>query len=254
MSSPQVRDGMHESVLGGLKQRRINMPRKTFDEELQRLEDEVLILGSMVEEAIIESVEILEKRDLEAARRLIAGDRAINNKRFAIEADALTLIATQQPLASDLRILATILEIATELERMGDYAKGIAKVNLMIGDVALLKAAAHFPPMAERARHMLDQALEAFARRDTSLARSIPAADNEMDALHNQVYRELLTVTAADKGTLDQATLLLWVAHNLERVADRAVNICERVVFTVTGEMVEMDVEEGEDLGLEGIA
>ncbi len=230
------------------------MPREIFDQQLQRLQDEVLVLGTMVEEAIIESVEILKKRDLEAARRLIAGDRAINDKRFAIEADALTLIATQQPLASDLRTIATVLEIATELERMGDYAKGIAKINLMLSDQALLKPAVHFPVMAEKARHMLHEALEAFVQRDATRACSIPATDEEMDALHNQVYRELLTVTAADKGTVDQATLLLWVAHNLERTADRVINICERVVFTVTGEMREMDVDEGRDIGLEGIA
>jgi len=230
------------------------MPRKTFDQELQRLEDEVLVLGSMVEIAIIESVEALKNRDQEAARRLVAGDRAINEKRFAIEADALTLIATQQPLASDLRIIATVLEITTELERMGDYAKGIAKVNLMMGEEPPLKPFAQVPLMAEKARHMLHQALEAFVLRDVALARAIADEENEMDALHNQVYRELLAFIMDDPSTINRATYLLWVAHNLERTGDRVVNICERVVFTVTGEMVEMDVEEGEDLGLEGIA
>ncbi len=230
------------------------MPRKTFDQELQRLEDEVLVLGSMVEKAIIESVEALKNRDQEAARRLVAGDRAINEKRFAIEADALTLIATQQPLASDLRTIATVLEITTELERMGDYAKGIAKVNLMMGEEPPLKPFAQVARMGEKARHMLHQALEAFVLRDVALARAIADEENEMDALHNQVYRELLAFIMDDPSTINRATYLLWVAHNLERTGDRVVNICERVVFTVTGEMVEMDVEEGEDLGLEGIA
>lgn len=230
------------------------MPRETFDQELQSLQDEVLVLGSMVENAIIESVETLKQRDREAARRLITGDRAINDKRFAIEADALTLIATQQPLASDLRTIATVLEIATELERMGDYAKGIAKINLMMGEEPLLKPFTQIPRMAEKVRDMLHRALEAFARRDANLACALPAGDEEVDELHNQVYRELLTLTMADKGTVDQATQLLWVAHNLERVADRAVNICERVVFTVTGEMVEMDVENGwPDSGMAGV-
>jgi len=230
------------------------MPRKTFDQELQRLEDEVLVLGSMVEKAIIESVEAFENRDQEAARRLVAGDRDINEKRFAIEADALTLIATQQPLATDLRTIATVLEITTELERMGDYAKGIAKVNLMMGEEPPLKPFAQVPRMGEKARHMLHQALEAFVQRDVALARAIADEENEMDALHNQVYRELLAFIMDDPSTINRATYLLWVAHNLERTGDRVVNICERVVFTVTGEMVEMDVEEGEDLGLEGIA
>jgi len=229
------------------------MPRETFDQELQRLEREVLVLGSMVENAITESVEALKRRDWETSRRLIAGDRVINEKRFAIESDALTLIATQQPLAGDLRTLATVLEIATELERMGDYAKGIAKINLMLAEEPLLQPFDHIPRMAEKARHMLRRALEAFAQRDVALARSIPAADDEIDTLHNHIYRELLMLTTADKHTLDQATLLLWVVHNLERVADRAVNICERVVFTVTGEMVEMEVDNGPEAGMAGV-
>jgi phosphate transport system protein len=230
------------------------MPRETFDQELQRVQDEVLVLGRMVEDAIIESVETLQRRDREAARRLVVADRVINEKRFAIEADALTLIATQQPLASDLRTIATVLEIATELERMGDYAKGIAKINLMLGDEPLLKPFTQISRMAEMGRDMLQRALEAFAQRDATLARAVPAADEEIDELHNHIYRELLTLTMADKGTVDQATQLLWVAHNLERVADRAVNICERVVFTVTGEMLEMDVENGwPDSGMAGV-
>ncbi len=229
------------------------MLRATFDQELKRLEDEVLAMGSMVEGALSESVEALKKRDRESARSLILGDRAINDKRFTIESDALTLIATQQPLASDLRTIATVLEIATELERMADYAKGIAKINLMLGEEPLLKPFEHIPYMAEKAGLMLRRALEAFAQRDLALARRMPAADDEIDALHNQVYRELLTVTTADKHVLDQATLLLWVVHNLERVADRAVNICERVVFTVTGEMVEMEVDDGPEAGMAGV-
>ena len=219
------------------------MVRKTFDEELRRLEDEVLVLGSMVEQAIINSVEVLKSRDLEAARRLIAQDQKINEKRFAIEHDVLTLIATQQPVASDVRILASVLEIITELERMGDYAKGIGKISLMIGEEPLVKPLVDIPRMAEKARDLLHRALEAFVHRDVAAARAIPAEDDEVDALYNQVYRELITLIIANPRVIDQATYLLWVAHNLERVADRVTNICERVVFTVTGEMVEMDTE-----------
>jgi phosphate transport system protein len=226
------------------------MPRETFDRELQRLQDEMLTLGSMVENALIESVEILKRRDMEGSRRLIAQDRVINEKRFAIEADTLVLIATQQPMASDLRILAAILVLATELERIGDYAKGIARINLMIGEGPLIKPLIDVPRMAEKARDMLHRALEAFIRQDTALARAIPAEDQEMDALYNQVYRELMTFIMSDPRNIDQANYLLWVAHNLERAADRVTNICERVVFTVTGEMMEMDVE---DSGLESI-
>jgi phosphate transport system protein len=220
-------------------------PRETFDRELQRLQDEILALGSMVENALTESVEILKRRDMEGSRRLIAQDRAINEKRFAIEADALILIATQQPMAGDVRTLAAILELSTELERIGDYAKGIARINLMMGEGPLIKPLIDIPRMAEKARAMLHRALDAFVRRDVDLARAIPAEDDEVDALYNQVYRELITLILTNPRTIDQANYLLWVAHNLERAADRVTNICERVVFTVTGKMMEMDSEEG---------
>jgi phosphate transport system protein len=227
------------------------MPRETFDRELQRIQDELLLLGSMVEHALIESVETLKRRDLEGARRIIAGDQVINEKRFAIESDCLVLIATQQPMAGDLRTLAAVLEIATELERIGDYAKGIARINLMMGEQPLLKPLIDIPRMAEKSRDMLHRALEAFIRRDVALARAIPTEDAEVDALYDQVYRELLIFMIADPRTIDRATHLLWVAHNLERSADRVTNICERVIFTVTGEMMEMDVE---DKGFESIS
>jgi phosphate transport system protein len=226
------------------------MPRETFDRELQRLQDDILALGSIVENTLMKSVEILKRRDMEGSQRLIAHDRLINEKRFAIEADALVLIATQQPMAGDLRTIAAVLDIVSELERIGDYAKGIAKINLMMGEKPLLKPLIDVPRMAEKARDMLHRALDAFIRRDVDLARAIPAEDDEIDGLYNQVYRELLTYIISDPRTIDQATYLLWVAHNLERAADRVTNICERVVFTVTGEMVEMDVENS---GIEGV-
>lgn len=218
--------------------------RTAFDQELRRLQDEVLVLGSMVENALVESVETLKRRDMEGSRRLIAEDRRINEKRFSIEADALTLIATQQPVASDMRTLAAILEITTELERIGDYAKGIGKINLLIGEEPLLKPLIDLPRMAEKARDMLRSALDAFDRRDAELARAIPSEDEEVDALYNQINRELLTYVMADPTTMDQANYLLWAAHNLERSADRVINLCERVVFTVTGEMVEFSEED----------
>ena len=221
------------------------MTRETFDREMQRLQDEVVILGGLVEKAIVQSVEVLKQRDLEGARRLIAQDRrVINEKRFAIESEALTLIATQQPMAGDLRVIAAVLEIAHELERMGDYAKGIAKINLMMGDEPLLKPLIDVPLMAEKARDMLHRALEAFVRRDVDLARAIPQEDDQVDALYNQVYRDLLALMMQNPRDIDRATYLLWVAHNLERTADRVANICERVIFMVTGEMVEMDVDD----------
>jgi phosphate transport system protein len=198
-------------------------------------------------------VDCLKQRDYECSRRLIAQDLEVNEKRFAIESDCLILIATQQPMASDLRILAAVLEVAGELERIGDYSKGISKINLMIGEEPLIKPLVDLPRMAEKASDMLHRALEAFATHDVELARSVPVEDDEVDALYNQVYRELLTLMMAKPSTIDQATYLLWAAHNLERAADRVTNICERVVFTVTGEMAEMDTHESTARAPEGL-
>ena len=184
---------------------------------------------------------------MEGSRRLIADDRIVNEKRYQIETEALALIATQQPVATDLRTLAAVLEIATELERMGDYAKGIAKINLLLGDQPLIKALLDLPRMARKVQDMLHRALDAFVWRDVDLARSIPPEDDDVDALYNQISRELLTYVIADPQKMSQANYLLWAAHNLERAADRVTNLCERVVYTVTGEMVELA---GEDDGL----
>lgn len=231
------------------------MTRETFDRELQRLQDEMLALGSMVEDAIHNSVDMLKRRDMSGSQRLIEQDRRINEIRFQVESDALILIATQQPMASDLRIIAAILEIVAELERMGDYAKGIAIINLRIGNQPLLKPLIDIPLMAERACSMLHRALDSFIRRDVNLARSIPPEDEQVDALYNQVYRELITYIMGDPRHIEQANQLLWVAHNLERVADRTINICERVVFTVTGQLVELnqDEEGNTQTGIEAI-
>jgi phosphate transport system protein len=226
------------------------LARDTFDRELQQIQEEVLVLGGMVEAAIIESVAALKNRDLEASKQLIVRDRDINMKRFELENDALILIATQQPMAGDLRILAAVLEITTELERIGDYAKGIARINLMIGDEEFMKPLIDIPIMAQKARDMLADALQAFIAQDVQLAQSIPARDEEVDDLYNQVYRELMTYVVANPSCIEQANYLLWAAHNLERAADRVTNICERVVFTVTGRMAEMD----SDSGVEGMA
>jgi phosphate transport system protein len=217
------------------------MLRRGFERNLQRLHDQISVLGSMVEKALIESVDCLKRRDLDRSREIIEEDKRINERRFAIESDVLELIATQQPLARDLRTLAAMLEVVTELERIGDYAKGISKINIMIGDDPLLKPLVDIPRMANKARDMLRRALDAFMRQDAELARDIPKEDDEVDDLYNQVNRELLTYIMADPRNMEQANYLLWAAHNLERAADRVTNICERVVFTVTGTMTELD-------------
>jgi phosphate transport system protein len=220
------------------------MPRAALERELQRLNDDILILGSMAEKAILQAVDMLKRRDMEGSHQLIADDMKLNRKRYSIESDCLIVIATQQPMASDLRNLAAILELAIELERIGDYGKGIARIMVMMGDEPLVKPLVDIPIMAEKACDMLHRALDAFVRHDVDMARAIPKEDDEVDALYNQVYNDLLQVIINNPKTLDQATHLLWVAHNLERAGDRVTNICERVIFTVTGEMQEMDMEE----------
>jgi phosphate transport system protein len=214
--------------------------RSVFHRELERLQDEVLVLGSMVEKAVSRSVEALRARDTNAALALRAEDVLINRKRFEIEEAALLQIATQQPMASDLRRLAAILHIVTDLERMGDYAAGIAQICLEIGDEPHIKPLIDIPRMSELAVSMLRRSLDAFVERDTVAAEAIAAEDDEVDALYRQVYRELLTIMLANPRTIDQATRLLWVAHNLERVADRVQNICERAIFVATGTMHEL--------------
>jgi phosphate transport system protein len=216
--------------------------RENFERELRRLNDDVLTLGSMVEGAVKDSIEALKRRDFNSSRRLIDYDRQVNQRRFAIEHDTLTLIATQQPMAGDMRNLAAVLHIATELERIGDYAKGIARINLMIGDEPLIKPLVDIPRMADKSCDMLHLSLDAFDRRDIELAAAIPAEDDMVDDLYTQVQRELLLIIMANPAKMNQANYLLWVAHNLERVADRVVNICERVIYTVTGEMVEFSM------------
>jgi phosphate transport system protein len=213
--------------------------RSGFHRDLDRLQNELLVLGSMVERAVLRSVECLRDRDVALAHVIKAEDVLINRKRFEIEESALLLIATQQPMASDLRRLAAILQIVTDLERMGDYAAGIAQICINIGGEPHVKPLIDIPRMAEKAASMLRRSLDAFIDRDVAAAEAIAGEDDEVDALYQQVYRELLALMLANPRIIDQATYLLWVAHNLERVADRVQNICERVIFVVTGTMRE---------------
>lgn len=222
------------------------MIRKTFESEIQQVKDEVILLGSMVEHAIIGSVEALKKRDIKAAEKIIAEDKEINQKRFAIENQLMILIATQQPMAHDLRLLASTMEIISELERMGDYAKGIANINVRMGDEKLLKPLIDIPRMAEKGASMLHRALTAFVQEDVEAAKSIPVEDDEVDALYNQIYRELMLLIIEDPKNIERANWLLWVGHNLERVADRVTNICERTVFIATGSFSEIKASDDE--------
>jgi phosphate transport system protein len=218
------------------------MPRTSFERHLHALQDEVLVLGSMVEKAIYRSMEALKNRDLELAKQVIADDSEIDRTRYDIEEKCVELIVTQQPVASDLRIIVAVLNIIIDLERIGDHAEGIAKIAVMIGNEPPLKPLIDLPRMAQKTGDMLRRSLDAFVNRDAETARQISKEDDEIDALYDQVFRELLTFMAEDSKTITRATLLIWVAHNLERSADRVTNICERVVFVVTGKMEEIGV------------
>jgi phosphate transport system protein len=214
--------------------------RTVFHKRLREIQDEILAMGSMVNKAILHSIDALKNRDLELAQQVIDNDKKINQKRFEIEEKCVQLIATQQPMASDLRIIVAVLNIVSELERIGDHAEGIAKIAILIGDEAPLKPLIDVPRMAELTIDMLRRSLDAFVNRDAEAARKISAEDDAVDQLYDQVFRELLTFMAEDPRTITRATRLIWVAHNLERSADRVTNICERVVFVVTGKMEEI--------------
>ena len=218
------------------------MPRESYHRNLRELQDEVLVMGSMIEKALERSMLALKGRDLDLAKLVIADDQNVNKKRFEIEEKALDIMSCQAPMASDLRILLAVLFIVTDLERMGDHAAGNAKIALMIGNEPPLKPLIDLPRMNDKAIDMLHRSLNAFITNDAEAARVIVPEDDEIDNLYDQVFRELLTFMMEDPRTITRATRLIWVGHNLERTGDRVTNICERVVFMVTGKMEELNI------------
>jgi len=218
------------------------MVRESFIKYIKALEKEVTQMGEMVIVAINRSVEALKTLDADQAKRVIADDALINRKRWDIEEKCVNLIATQQPVASDLREILAILCIVTDLERMGDYAGGIGKIVIMHGAEPLIKPLVDIPRMAEKGVSMLKKSLDAFVRRDAQAAATISGEDDEVDLLYEQVYRVLLNYMIENPRTITRATYLIWVAHNLERFADHVTNICERIIFLVTGALTEVNV------------
>ena len=214
--------------------------REEFDLKLASLEGEVESLAEFVSDSIIRSVEALKNRDLAASRQVIDFDDYIDDKQSEIEDRCIHLIATQQPVAKDLRAIIVLLHIAVELERMGDYAEGIGKISLRMGNEPTLKPLIDIPRMAEKATAMLRDSIDALLNRDTAKAQAVVDADDEVDDLYDQVYRELLLYMIEDPQTIQRATYLLWVAHDLERIADRATNIAEQVLFLVQGRDIEV--------------
>jgi phosphate transport system protein len=218
------------------------MVRITFERQLAEVEEDMLIMAGMVERAIERSIEALRNRDIELARVVIVEDMDINRKRYETEEKCLELLATQQPLARDLRTIVAVLHVIVDLERMGDHAEGNAKLAIMLADEPPLKPYIDIPRMAEIAIQMLRASIDAFKRRDVDQARAICDRDDDVDALYDQVYRELITYMLNDPKTIERATHVTWIAHNLERIADRVTNICERVVYMVQGKNEELNV------------
>ena len=221
-------------------------PRETLDRQLHQLFDKIIFMGSMVENATIHAVDALRQRDFNKAKNVYEGDRVINDKRFEIEKEVMVIISTQQPMARDARILSSIFEVANELERIGDYAKGIARICLLMADQPPVKPLIDIPRMADKAVNMLHESLHAFTSFDAQLARELPKEDDLVDDLYNQVIRELITYMIADPSVINRANYLMWAAHNLERMADRVTNICERTVYIVTGHMEEIKSSDDE--------
>jgi phosphate transport system protein len=217
------------------------MSRKTFGQEMQEVKDEILLLSSMVEQAVMNSAEALKNNDLEHARKILSNDIFINRKRFEIEYSIMVLIATQQPMAHDLRRLAASLDICTELERMGDYAKGIASINIRSEGLSLPRMLREIYSMAEKAVDMLHRAMTTFAEEDLQTATAIIQEDDVIDECYSKLYNEAIHTVLGDPRNIERANYVIWAAHNLERLGDRVTNICERVVYIVTGERPELD-------------
>ena len=211
------------------------MPRTIFEQELTALQDDLLLMGSMVEKALTKAMDALRNRDMQAAREVVRDDDIIDDKQVEIEERCIHIIATQTPVARDLRYLLAVLHIGTELERMADYAEGIGKISLMMGDEPPLKPLIDIPRMADKTMDMMRRSLDSLVERDIVMANQVRDDDDEVDALYDQVFRELLTYMIEDPRNIKRATYLVWVAHDLERVADRATNIAEQVLFLVTG-------------------
>jgi phosphate transport system protein len=218
------------------------MLRMDLDRQLNQLQQEVVSLAEIVGKATLRAVDALKRRDLVESQHIVQEDDYIDQKRYEIEERCIDLIATQQPMARDLRTIIALLHITVELERMGDYAEGISKISLMMGEDPPLKPLIDVPRMADKATQMLRDSMESLVNRDVVKARQVLQDDDEVDALYDQVYRELLVFMIQDPRTIQRATYLLWTAHDLERIADRATNIAERVIFLVTGKLTGANV------------
>lgn len=206
-----------------------------YEQKMKYLEEKLQQMGNLVEDSIAQSVEALKNQDLELARKVIEGDDLIDDLEQEIEEKCLEVIATQQPMAKDLRRVATLFKMISDLERMADYATSIAKIILRIADEPLIKPLVDIPRMSYLSQKMVKQSLDAYVREDVELAVAVGRDDDEVDKLFGQIFRELLTIMMENPKTITQATHLLFVSRYLERIADHATNIGEKVIFLVTG-------------------
>ncbi len=213
--------------------------RQNFENSLKQLQQDLMTMGNMVDVALERAIVSLAGQDLETAKNVIAEDKKIDALQLEIEDKSLMLIALQQPMAKDLRILSTALKITIDLERIGDHAKNIAEVTLEIGTQPLMKKLVDIPKMANLARIMLTNALNAYVQMDVELAKSVCQADDEVDDLCDYLLRELLEFMIADSSTINQASQLLYITRCLERIGDHAKNIAESVAYLVTGQRLD---------------
>jgi phosphate transport system protein len=216
-------------------------PREHYIQQLEALHTEIRALGQVVIVSITRAIDALRRQDVEAAQRIRADDERIDQAQAALEEHALMVMATQQPMAGDLREIIAAIEIASELERIGDYAKGVAKITIRNADQPLVSPLVDIPQMAEQAINMLGTALDAYVNRDPEAARQLAGLDDQVDELSGHLRAELLALIERDPSTAARAVDLMFVAHNLERIADRTTNIAERVIFMVKGDIVELN-------------
>jgi phosphate transport system protein len=214
-----------------------------LDKALHAIQDDVLRMADLLDQAVSHSLEALASQDSRLAQEIVAGDAQINALRFRIEEACLALIATQQPAAGDLRAVIAAMNIVGDMERMADHAAGVARLVQTMGGQPLLKPLIDIPRMVEVCRSMVREALQAFVARDPEKARQVASQDNTIDALYKQIFRELLSFMVEDPSTTSRALILLFAAHNYERIGDRATNIAERVIFLASGEMRELNPE-----------
>jgi phosphate transport system protein len=216
--------------------------RELFHRELAQLQDDVLALGSMAEKAIMDAMQALRDGDVQWSQKIVEADKRVNSKRYEIEEKCIFIIGSQQPMASDLRALVSVLFITQELERIADHAEGIARINVMMGPEPLPRRLGYIPSMADRAVQMLRDSLRAYLEHDVALARQVCEADDEVDRIYDTIQAETIQGMIANPSTVERSTYLTWTCHNLERIADRCTNISERVIYLVTGQLIEINV------------